>query len=70
MDMGTFPFTLDPTPLQDLPADALLRLAISHFGPSFAISTSFQRDGLVIIDMALRINPATRIFTQIGRAHV
>lgn len=63
MDMGTFPITLDPTHLDGLPAEHLLRLFLGHFGPGFAISTSFQRDGLVIIDMALRIDPATRIFT-------
>lgn len=57
------PVTLDPTYLESLPAEQLLRTVIGHFGRRFAISTSFQRDGMVIIDLALRIDPATRIFT-------
>lgn len=63
MDMGILPVTLDPTVLEDMTAEELLRTVIGRFGRRFAISTSFQRDGMVIIDLALRIDPATRIFT-------
>lgn len=63
MDMGTIPAEATAADLERLSAPDLLNWALSRFGPRFAISTSFQREGLVIVDMALRMNPATRIFT-------
>ena len=63
MDMGTIPAEATARDLERLPAPDLLGWALDRFGSRFAISTSFQREGLVILDMALRINPATRIFT-------
>ncbi len=42
----------------------VLRWGIEHFGDRLAICTSFQAEGMVIIDMAARINGGdTRVFT-------
>jgi len=49
--------------LDDLPAADLLAWAIRTFGDRFCISTSFQRSGMVVIDMAVRISPKVRIIT-------
>jgi phosphoadenylyl-sulfate reductase (thioredoxin) len=49
--------------LETLPAAELLDWAIRTYGSRFAISTSFQQDGLVLIDMAARIDPSVRVFT-------
>ena len=46
----------------------LLQWAIGKFGDRFAIATSFQKEGMVIVDMASRIAPGVRIFTlETGR---
>jgi phosphoadenosine phosphosulfate reductase len=44
-------------------ASETLAWAISTFGNSFGIATSFQKEGMVIVDLAARISPAVRIFT-------
>ncbi|MFN7998155.1 MAG: phosphoadenylyl-sulfate reductase [Bryobacteraceae bacterium] len=44
-------------------AEEVLTWALSEFGESLAISTSFQKEGMVVIDMAARINPKVRVFT-------
>ncbi len=49
--------------LDDLPAEELIAWSVRTFGDSFAISTSFQKSGLVIIDMAARISSRVRIIT-------
>jgi len=41
----------------------VLSWALSTFGSSLAISTSFQKEGMVVIDMAARIDPRVRVFT-------
>jgi len=41
----------------------VLSWALSTFGDSLAISTSFQKEGMVVIDMATRIDPHVRVFT-------
>jgi thioredoxin-dependent adenylylsulfate APS reductase len=52
------------------PPEAVLSWAIERFGDRLAISSSFQSDGMVIIDMAWRINPNIRVFTiDSGRLH-
>jgi phosphoadenosine phosphosulfate reductase len=48
---------LESTPQQ------LLRWAIEEFGGAFAVTTSFQKEGMVIVDMAARINPQVRVIT-------
>jgi phosphoadenosine phosphosulfate reductase len=49
--------------LEDLPAGELLGWALTTFGREFAISTSFQKEGMAIIDMAARITPEVRVLT-------
>jgi thioredoxin-dependent adenylylsulfate APS reductase len=49
--------------LESLTARDLIAWAIQTFGDRFAISTSLQVDDLVVVDMAVAINPAVRVFT-------
>ncbi len=42
---------------------ALLEWALGEFGSSIAISTAFQIDGSVLIDMAYAIDPSVRVFS-------
>ncbi len=49
--------------LDYLPAEELLAWGIRTYGDRFAISTSFQKSGMVIIDMAARITSKIRVFT-------
>jgi thioredoxin-dependent adenylylsulfate APS reductase len=44
-------------------AEEVLSWALSAYGDSLAISTSFQKEGMVVIDIATRINPRVRVFT-------
>lgn len=45
------------------PASDVLSWAIDTFGESFAIATSFQKEGMVIVDLGSRISAAVRVFT-------
>ena len=49
--------------LEAATAEEVLSWALSTYGDSLAISTSFQKEGMVVIDMAARINPRVRVFT-------
>jgi phosphoadenosine phosphosulfate reductase len=40
-----------------------LRWAIGEFGPRLALTTSFQREGMVIVDMAAKISKDVRVIT-------
>jgi phosphoadenosine phosphosulfate reductase len=44
-------------------APEVLAWALANYGDSLAISTSFQKEGMVVIDMAVRIDPRVRVFT-------
>lgn len=44
-------------------AAAILSWAIAAFGRKFAIATSFQKEGMAIVDLAARIDPRVRVFT-------
>jgi adenylyl-sulfate kinase len=44
-------------------AREILAWAISAYGESFAIATSFQKEGMVIVDLASRITSEVRVFT-------
>ncbi|MGH2617798.1 MAG: phosphoadenylyl-sulfate reductase [Thermomicrobiales bacterium] len=70
------PLTLErPTVLDDLSIDRIaadfeqrppqdvLRWAIDRYGQRLAIATSFQADGMALLDMAWRIDPAVRVIT-------
>ena len=48
---------------EDRPAQDVVRWAIGTFGDMVAISTSFQAEGMVILDMAHRVNPSVKVFT-------
>ena len=43
--------------------EALLEWAIDRFSPGLAISTSFQIDSVVLIDMAHEIDPTIPVFS-------
>jgi phosphoadenosine phosphosulfate reductase len=44
-------------------ASEVLAWAIETYGDSFAIATSFQKEGMAIVDLAARIAPGVRVFT-------
>jgi adenylyl-sulfate kinase len=44
-------------------ASEVLSWAIDTFGESFAIATSFQKEGMAIVDLASRISSEVRVFT-------
>ena len=44
-------------------AEDVIAWALETYGKKVAISTSFQNDGMVILDMAHRIDPGVRVFT-------
>ena len=66
----TWPHGLDPdldgpdlAHLDGLTADELLAWAIGRFGDRFAVVTSFQAEGMVVLDLARRIDPGVRVLT-------
>jgi phosphoadenosine phosphosulfate reductase len=48
---------------ETLPAQELVAWAISEFGDKFAVVTSFQREGMVVLDMAMRVSKSVRLIT-------
>ncbi len=48
---------------ESAPAAEVLSWCIGTYGKAFAIATSFQKEGMVIIDLATRIDPQVRVFT-------
>ncbi len=56
--------------LDDQDPQEVLRWGMERFGRRLAICTSFQTDGMAILDMAWRIDPKVRVFTvDSGRMH-
>jgi phosphoadenosine phosphosulfate reductase len=53
----------DLADLEGLPADQLLAWAIERFGRRFAVVTSFQAEGMVVLDLARRVDPGVRVLT-------
>lgn len=49
--------------LETASAEEVLLWGLETFGDRLAISTSFQAEGMVLIDMAARLSPRVRIFT-------
>ena len=49
--------------LSPLSAEDLVAWAIDNHGSRFAVVTAFQPEGMVLVDMALRYAPGTRIVT-------
>lgn len=50
-------------PDESSPASEILAWAVETYGGAFAIATSFQKEGMAVLDMAVRITPAIRVFT-------
>lgn len=48
---------------QTLSAQEILSWAIREFGDQFAVVTSFQREGMVVLDIAARISGSVRVIT-------
>ena len=44
-------------------ASKLLAWAVETYGESFAVATSFQKEGMVIVDLAARVATQLRVFT-------
>ena len=66
----TWPHGLEPqldepdlAHLDGLEADRLLAWAIERYGRRFAVVTSFQAEGMVVLDLARRIDPGVRVLT-------
>ena len=54
----------------DQPPEAVLAWGLERFGSRIALCTSFQAEGMVLLDMAWKIDPAVRVFTiDTGRMH-
>jgi thioredoxin-dependent adenylylsulfate APS reductase len=47
----------------DREPEAVIHWGVEQFGPRLAIVTSFQAEGMVILDMATRIDPNIRVIT-------
>lgn len=44
-------------------AEELLRWGVEEFGQRFAVVTSFQKEGMVLVDMAARLGAGVRVIT-------
>ena len=54
----------------DKPPEELLAWGLERFGDRIALCTSFQAEGMVLLDMAWRVDPKVRVFTlDSGRLH-
>ena len=53
----------DLAPVLGLPADRLLAWAIETYGRQFAVVTSFQAEGMVVLDLARQVDPGVRVLT-------
>ena len=45
------------------PAEEIITWAVAHYGKDLALCTSFQKGGMVILDLAVRHNAQLRVFT-------
>lgn len=44
-------------------AENIVSWAIERFGRGLALSTSFQKEGMIVLDLAVRIDPSLRVIT-------
>jgi phosphoadenosine phosphosulfate reductase len=44
-------------------AEETIQWAVDRFGPNLALSTSMQKSGLIVLDLALKLQPSLRVFT-------
>src|SRR5580692_2228986 len=49
--------------MEALPASEILSWAVETYGDSFAIASSFQKEGMVVMDLVSRLTPRARVFT-------
>ena len=49
--------------LERRPAEEVVAWAVGTFGDRFALVTAFQAEGMVILDLARRVDPAVRVIT-------
>jgi thioredoxin-dependent adenylylsulfate APS reductase len=61
--LTTHPHEPDLAGLEGLTADQLLAWAIERFGRRFAVVTSFQAEGMVVLDLARQADPGVRVLT-------
>jgi phosphoadenylyl-sulfate reductase (thioredoxin) len=54
---------VDPAQLESATAEEILAVAMREYGSRFGIATAFQAEGMVLVDMAVRIDPGVRVFT-------
>ncbi len=55
--------TAEAAQLENSSAEEVLAWGLETFGERLAIGTSFQAEGMVIVDMAARLSPRVRVFT-------
>ena len=48
---------------EDKSAQSVIRWALDTYGGRAAVCTSFQAEGMVVLDMACQIDPGVRVFT-------
>jgi phosphoadenosine phosphosulfate reductase len=48
---------------EGLTASEILSWAVETYGDSFAIAASFQKEGMVVVDLVSRLTPHARVFT-------
>ncbi len=60
--MATAPSPTAPD-LEHLEAQDVLAYAVERHHPNLALACSFQKEGAVLVDMLLRIEPQARVFT-------
>jgi phosphoadenosine phosphosulfate reductase len=63
LDSRPNPTEPDLAGLERLPAADLLAWAIHAYGRRFAVVTSFQAEGMVVLDLARRVDPRVRVLT-------
>jgi phosphoadenosine phosphosulfate reductase len=56
-------FLIDAAAIANITAEEVVEWAIQTFGRRLAFTTSFQSEGMVVIDMAARRSPAIRVLT-------
>ena len=52
--------------LDDKEPQEIIEWSLDTFGRRVSICTSFQADGMAILDMAWRIDPKVRVFVDVG----
>jgi phosphoadenosine phosphosulfate reductase len=53
----------NPVSRSNFPLDTVIQTCISEFGDSLVVLTSFQREGMVIIDMVMNVNHSIPVLT-------